>query len=437
MEFNRQQVQPLPALSVTRHGFERITSVLQNRFSNYDTDIFTPILHAIGAAAGRRIRTTAAAITWTSDAGGRGSPPRDDVSHRGRRGPRNWRGRALRGDHAARCATARSLVRPAGAHSLVDAVVEDMADAYPSSATATRSQSVRSEEERSTRPHRRPPGSGRTARRPARASCREDAFRLTLSLGVPPDFMEDTASSGPDDDREGYDSRDGAAGAGRQRRRVRQTDAQEFAFTFEEARGGSWPRRISSKATRAIRSPASPSRLRRGSKETLELKDGQSGFIVPERTPFYPERAGSVRQRVIANDATARRRRWPGPPLVERLRAHRVTVSAGCPGCATSSPRRSIYHVRDATRRTTPRRTPACGCGRCSHARQAGGVAGGAGSPALRLPALRGDPAREPDRIERIVNEQIDRNTTVQTDVRSTQEAMASGAMAPFGRELR
>ncbi|MFN7980756.1 MAG: DHHA1 domain-containing protein [Vicinamibacterales bacterium] len=41
----------------------------------------------------------------------------------------------------------------------------------------------------------------------------------------------------------------------------------------------------------------------------------------------------------------------------------------------------------------------------------------------------------ELDRIERIVNEQIVRNTTVTTDVRSTEEAIASGAMALFGEK--
>jgi len=39
------------------------------------------------------------------------------------------------------------------------------------------------------------------------------------------------------------------------------------------------------------------------------------------------------------------------------------------------------------------------------------------------------------DRIERIVNEQIIRNTTVGTEVRSTEEAIASGAMALFGEK--
>jgi alanyl-tRNA synthetase len=41
----------------------------------------------------------------------------------------------------------------------------------------------------------------------------------------------------------------------------------------------------------------------------------------------------------------------------------------------------------------------------------------------------------EIDRIERIVNEQIYRNTPVTTEVRSTQEAIAAGAMALFGEK--
>jgi len=41
----------------------------------------------------------------------------------------------------------------------------------------------------------------------------------------------------------------------------------------------------------------------------------------------------------------------------------------------------------------------------------------------------------EVDRIERIVNEQVCRNTTVTTEVRSTEEAIEAGAMALFGEK--
>ena len=54
MEFDRQAdgtLQPLPAPSIdTGMGLERITSVIQEKTSNYDTDLFTPILEAIGDA---------------------------------------------------------------------------------------------------------------------------------------------------------------------------------------------------------------------------------------------------------------------------------------------------------------------------------------------------------------------------------------------------
>jgi alanyl-tRNA synthetase len=58
IQFNRgpdRKLTPLPAKHVdTGMGFERVTAVLQNKTSNYDTDVFSPIMKAIGDLTGRK-----------------------------------------------------------------------------------------------------------------------------------------------------------------------------------------------------------------------------------------------------------------------------------------------------------------------------------------------------------------------------------------------
>jgi alanyl-tRNA synthetase len=58
IQFNRNEdrsLTPLPAKHVdTGMGFERITAVIQGKNSNYDTDVFTPILDAFGKLTGTK-----------------------------------------------------------------------------------------------------------------------------------------------------------------------------------------------------------------------------------------------------------------------------------------------------------------------------------------------------------------------------------------------
>ena len=58
IQFNRQSdgsLKPLPAKHVdTGMGFERVCAVLQGKTSNYDSDIFTPLLDKISELAGTK-----------------------------------------------------------------------------------------------------------------------------------------------------------------------------------------------------------------------------------------------------------------------------------------------------------------------------------------------------------------------------------------------
>jgi alanyl-tRNA synthetase len=58
IQYNRDdkgKLHPLPARHVdTGMGFERVTAVLQGKQSNYDTDVFSPVIDAIGELTGKR-----------------------------------------------------------------------------------------------------------------------------------------------------------------------------------------------------------------------------------------------------------------------------------------------------------------------------------------------------------------------------------------------
>ena len=459
MEFNRLdggELQALPALSVdTGMGFERVTSVLQNKFSNYDTDIFTPILDAIGAAAGR---------PYTRFHGGGDHP---DVSMRvvadhlramtfliadGVVPSNEWRGYVLRKimRRAMRHGKKLGFTEPV-LHSLVDVLVAEMGDAYPELRRNrdTVVQVVRSEEERfdvvlTSGLPRLEEALDRAAAAGASVLPGDDAFRMYDSLGVPLDFMEDIAGQrGLSIDREGYErAMDGQRERARAGSSFDTKKTQEFVFDSDDSRTAAIAPgdQFEGYARTSISGVPVVGVFDAERRQTGELKDGQSGFIVLERTPFYLESGGQVSDGgVIATDATGALAQVTG--LVRLAanapRAHRVKVSAG------SFKARDIVTaaVDDASRDATRRNHTATHLLHAAlrqvlgtHVKQAGSL--------VSADRLRFDfqhfaaiPRQELDRIERIVNEQVIRNTPVQTDVKSTQEAMASGAMALFGEK--
>ena len=456
MEFDRQadgRLNPLPAPSIdTGMGLERITAVLQGKLSNYDTDLFTPLLAAIGERAG---------------ASHRGTMEPGDVSMRviadhmramtfliadGVVPSNEFRGYVLRKimRRAMRHGKRLGMTEPF-LHSLVDVIVREFGDAYPELKAGRDAivQVVRSEEERfdAVLTGGLPRLEELLDRSAASGSVvpGDAAFRLYDTYGVPLDFIEDTIESRKLTlDRAGFDK----ALEG-QREKARSKSAldggrkdQEFAFESDDARealrrAGDEFEGYTDTTVHGVPVLAVFDENRR---QTPSLAAGQVGYVALSRTPFYLEAGGQVSDsgRLFTQNGDteavveAIARIAPGLP-----RAHRVRVTRGTLRGRMLVTTEVASQVRDATRRNhtathllhAALRTVLGG-----HVKQAGSLVA---PDRLRFDFVHFSAVTKEQQleIERIVNEQVLKNTPVQTEVKGTQEAIAAGAMALFGEK--
>jgi alanyl-tRNA synthetase len=455
MEFDRQAdgtLNPLPALSVdTGMGFERVTSVLQHKFSNYDTDIFTPILDAIGAAAGRR---------YTHHHGGGDHP---DVSMRvvadhlramtfliadGVVPSNEWRGYVLRKimRRGMRHGKKLGFTQPF-LHALVDVVVNEMGDAYPE---LRRNRDnvvmvVRAEEDRFdavlTAGLPRLEDALDRAAAGSKVLPGDEMFRLYDSLGVPLDFMEDLAGQrGLAIDREGYER---AMEGQRERARA------GSSFDMKKGKGFSLDLENTDLTAPEVFEGYDATRVNgvpivglwNESREPVQqISAGQTGYIALAKTPFYLEAGGQVSDRgTLVNEATGASAEVDALVRigVQLPRAHHVSVTTGRLQLRDIVTAAVDEPLRDATRRNhtaTHLLHAALRQVLGTHVKQAGSL--------VAPDRLRFDfqhfsavTREQLDAVERIVNDQICSNTPVSTEVRATEDAMASGAMALFGEK--
>ena len=453
MEFDRQPdgaLKPLPAPSIdTGMGLERITAVIQGKLSNYDTDLFTPILDAIGQRAGRKYGAS------LDDPG--------DVSMRviadhlramtfliadGVVPSNEWRGYVLRKimRRAMRHGKKLGFTQPI-LHDLVGVVVSEMEEAYPELRRNHDAivKVVRSEEDRFDAVLTAGlPRLEEVLDRAAAAGTAvpgDEAFRLYDSLGVPFDFMEDLAGQRQIAiDREGFEramegqrvkARAGSTFKGGDRSlSLSMSPALErtLAATADDFAGYD--------ATRVTGTPVVALFDSHGA-AVESLPSGATGYASLARTPFYVEAGGQVSDtgRLVGADSEAvveRMIRQPGRPRLHQIRVERGALRAG--EIVTAE-------VTDAVRDATRRNHTATHLLHAALREVLGGHVKQAGS--LVAPErLRFDfvhfaaltPAQI-DEIETIVNAQIVRNTPVQTEVRATEAAIAAGAMALFGEK--
>jgi len=455
MQFNRDssgKVAPLPKPSIdTGAGLERLAAVIQGKLSNFDTDLFQPLIQNAGELTGTRygkdpksdaslriIADHSRAATFLVSDGvvpsneGRGYVLRKIIR------------RALR--HANLLQAAASVpatVLPA----MADAVKLEMGSAYPELEEnfGRVQQILLGEEQRFSRTitvglkkfaEFTGDGTQATARDTKSASLSgEKAFMLYDTYGLPRDFLEDLArDSGitvewPAFERAMQEQRTRARASWKGTSKesvnpayakIAETFKTEPCFYFSTTSKDS---RIEAIITKA------------GS--VNELKAGESGEVVLDRTSIYAESGGQMADigGFYDNSGSQRLADVSGAFYpVAGLAAHRVTAKE------TLHVGDRVSVVADAQRRTHIMRNhsgthlvnAALRNILGTHVKQAGSL----NSPErLRFDFTHFaavDPQELRD-IEQQVNEEIRVNTAIETNVTSLEDALASGALAFFG----
>ena len=456
MEFDRQsdgQLKPLPAPSIdTGMGLERICAVLQGFDSNYDTDLFTPLLAEIGSIAGnpyarsmsvwdismRVVADHARSMTFLiAD----GVIPSNEF-----RGYvlRKIMRRAMR--HGMRLGISETFL-----HKLVDVVAREMGDAYPElrSNRDMVVSVVRNEEERFSAVlagglPRLEDAIERAAAGRERRLAGDEAFKLYDTFGLPLDFIEDLAG-----ERQVAVDRDSFERAMEsQREKARSKSAfegkkgQEFVFSSDQARNdlSATGDRFEGYATTTVKGTPIVALFDSQRHQVPQLNAGSRGFAALGQTPFYLEAGGQVSdvgQLYAPGTGTTAEvegvtRIGAGLPRLHRIHITNGTLRERDLVAAEVDPT-----IRDATRRNhtaTHLLHSALRKVLGTHVKQAGSLVA---PDRLRFDFVHASPLTREEivEIERIVNEQIYSNIAVTTEERSTQEAIASGAMALFGEK--
>jgi alanyl-tRNA synthetase len=459
MEFERSAdgtLTPLPAPSIdTGMGLERMTAVMQNVHSDYDSDCFRPLLKAIGMLTGRKygadeasdtsMRVVADHIRSTTFLIGDGVIPSNE-----------WRGYVLRKimRRAMRHGKHLGLTEPF-LHKLVATLDHEMGDAYPGIRTGreTIEKTIIAEENRfeavlTEGLPRLEAELAKVSGTKSKALSGEVAFKLYDTFGVPYDFIEDTAATqGIAIDKDGYEramqgqrnrAREGSGFKDGVKAVTWRGASPAVVRTLDELGGrntflGYEATKVSTQIVAMFRRDDDQNR-----DYVEELVAGQIGFVALGETPFYLESGGQVSDTgwIVGPTGVAKvtglekAHRWP--------RMHAVRVESGAIRTRDIVTAEVDADARDATRRNhtaTHLLHAALRQVLGSHVKQAGSLVA---PDRLRFDFqhFQAITREELDQIERIVNEQAYRNTPVITDVDvAPEQAIAAGAMALFGEK--
>ena len=443
MQFNRDSagtLNPLPKPSIdTGMGLERLTAVAQGRLSNYDSDLFAPLLSAIGRRAGaeygaaeqadRSMRVIAdhlRAITFLMADGvlpsneGRGYVLR----------------RILR--RAARHGRLLGITEPF-LHELTATVVDHMGEAYHElrPAAGTVAEATRGEEERfiATLDQGLPILNDMLSKVKAsgqRALQGTEIFKLYDTYGFPMDLIAEACrEQGVTLDETGFE-----AAIEEQRTRARKTGG----FESETARPV-----LSEVAARAgatsfvgydrLESEGVVQALLKGDRLIKEAREGDEIELVLDVTPFYAEGGGQAGDQGVLTGTDGRVEIRETTRPVPTLIVHKGVVTSG----QIREGERLQLSVNPRTRQDAARNHTATHLVHAAlrdllgpHVKQYGSLVA---PNRLRFDFAHFRPmsSRDIDEIESIVNEQVRQDQPVQTAVMGVQDAVAGGALAFFG----
>jgi alanyl-tRNA synthetase len=322
-------------------------------------------------------------------------------------------------------------------YQLVDVLVREMGDAYPelkAGRDAVR-QVIKSEEERfdavlvSGLP-KLEELLDRTAGLKSPTVSGDEVFRLYDSLGVPFDFAEDLAQQrGLTIDRASYDA---AMNAQKQRARKSAKFKVEAGATVkdfdERFVGYESTTHEGAKVLHLVDENLAP---------VTSLSKGQRGGVVLDVTPFYVESGGQISDEGTISSPAGRAAVLDVSKKFSKSRVHLVEIEDGTLAVGDAVTAEVDAQRRDAIRRNhtaTHLLHAALRQKLGSHVRQKGSLVA---PDRLRFDFAHDAPVGHDERqaIERAVNTHVFLNSPVTTEIKNTDEAIKTGAMALFGEK--
>ncbi|WP_338832895.1 Alanine--tRNA ligase [Moorella humiferrea] len=445
MQYERDEagnLTPLPRPSIdTGMGLERMASILQGVDSNFDTDLLRPLINAVEALSG-----------LPYDRGEAGFPFRVIADHAractfliadgilpGNEGRNYVLRRILR--RAARFGKALGVEEPF-LYRLVDTVVAIMGEAYPEVAEQKEyiARVIRQEEERfhETLNEGMKVLNGimeRAGKEGRYTIGGQEAFTLYDTYGFPLDLTEEIAGEkGFKVDRAGFEE---AMAAQRERARAAREDtrAYEFALAFAGSLNDIGGTEFT--GYERLEDTGKVLALVRGEERVPCLNAGESGYVILDRSPFYPEGGGQVgdQGKITWDGGEAQvkdTKRLPDGKIL-----HQVTIARGKLACDEEvelkvDPERRLAAARNHTATHLLHRALKNVLG--EHANQAGSLV----TPErLRFDFTHFAPLTEEElrAIEKEVNLKVLANLPVTILKTSLNEAKAMGATALFGEK--